>query len=76
MRLTIGNVLWRDCIEKLDANWDAKIGEITKEFPSSTEAFVDLERTVDIWIIDESFPSDSGPRFLKVSLGHKHIEAE
>ena len=66
----------RDRIKKLNANWDAKIGEITKELPCNTEAFVDLERTVDIWVIDESLPSDSSPWFLEKSLDDEHIEIE
>jgi len=60
----IGNVLGRHRVEKLGSHRDAKAGEITQELTGKAETLVDLEGTVEVWIVDETLPSDSRAWFL------------
>jgi len=63
-QLTIRNVLRRDRVKQLRANGDSEVGEVAKKLSSKTETFVDLERAIDIGVVDESFPANGGAGFL------------
>lgn len=58
--------LRRDSVEKLDANGDAHVREVAEELARRPEALVDLERAVDVGIVDEAFPADRCSWFLQM----------
>ena len=60
----ISNILGRDGVEKLRTDRDTQIGKVAQELASQTEAFVDLEGTVKVRVIDEPLPSHSRAWFL------------
>ena len=60
----IGNVLGGDGVEKLGSDRNAQVGKIAQELTSEAETFVDLEGPVEVWVIDETLPSDGRTGFL------------
>ena len=60
----IGDVLGRDGVEELGSDRDTNVGEIAQELTSKAQSLVDLERPVEIWVIDETLPSDGSAWFL------------
>jgi len=63
--LTVGDILWWDGIEQLGTNGYAKVCEVAQKLTSQAQTLVDLERTIDIGVINKTFPSDGSPRFLQ-----------
>lgn len=63
-RLTIGNVLRRNSIQKLRAYRYSKICKIAEQLTSHAKALVDLEGTIDVWVVNKTFPADRGAWFL------------
>ena len=62
----IGGVLGRDGVQKLAAGRQSQLGYVEKKRACDPQPLVDLEAPVQVWIIDEAFPTDCGSRFLKV----------
>jgi hypothetical protein len=62
--LTIGHVLGRDGVQQFTSDRDAQISQVTEQLPGCTEALVDFECPIDIWIVDEPFPAHRSSRFL------------
>jgi len=60
----ISDVLGGDGVEKLGSDRNAQVGKIAQELTSEAETFVDLEGPVEVWVVDETLPSDSRTRFL------------
>ena len=58
------NVLRRNRAEKLQADWNAEVGEVTEKLAGEAKPSVGLERTVYRGIIDEIFPADCRMGFL------------
>lgn len=58
------DVLRGNCVKKLRANGNAKMGEVTKKLTPKTKSLVYLKRTIDGRIIDKAFPADCRTRFL------------
>lgn len=63
----IGKELWGDGVEHFTGNRHAGRCQVAEELARYTEALVDLEGLVDIWVIDQPFPAHSRARFLEVS---------
>lgn len=40
--------------------------EVAEELAGETKALVDFEGTVDVGVVNETFPADSSTRFLEV----------
>ena len=57
-------VLRGNSIEKLRADWNAEVGEVTEELAGEAKPSVDLKRTVYSGIVDEAFPADCRAGFL------------
>ena len=55
-------------IEKLGTNGNTKRSEVAQKLASCTKPLVNLERAIDVRVIDESFPSNSSARFLARKL--------
>lgn len=64
--------LRRDGIEEFAAGGDAEVGDIAEELAGEPEAGVDLEGTVDVWVVDEAFPADGRAGFLDSSYNSEH----
>jgi hypothetical protein len=62
--LTIGYVLWRDGVEQFAPDRYTHLCQIAQELTGSSKAFVDVEGTIDVWVVDETFPSHSCAWFL------------
>jgi len=62
----VSDVLGRDGIKKLGSDGDTKVGKVAQELTSKTEALVDLERPVEVWVVDEPFPPNGCAWFFKV----------
>lgn len=60
----VGDVLRRDGVQKLGSDGNTDVGKITQKLTSLAEAFVDLEGTIEVRIIDETLPSDGGAWFF------------
>ena len=66
----VGDVLGRDGVEQLGADGDAHRGEVAEELAGEAEALVDLERAVNVGVVDEALPADSRARFLDQTVSH------
>lgn len=51
-------------VEKLRANGNADVGEVTEKLPGDAEPLVYLERAVYGRVVDEAFPTNCRARFL------------
>jgi len=60
----VGDVLGGDSVEKLRSDGDADVRKVAQELTSKTQTLVDLERSVEVWIVDEALPSDGCAWFL------------
>ena len=65
-RKTVGQELWRDGVQHLTSNGHALAGQINKKLARGAEALVDLEAVVKVRVVDQTLPSNSGPRFLEI----------
>src|SRR5690606_41447026 len=52
--------------DSFTGNLDARLGEINKELSGNSQSLVDLERLINIWVVDETLPSNGGTRLLEV----------
>jgi len=60
----VGNVLGRDGVEKFGSDGNAEVGKVAQKLTSEAEALVNLEGPIEVWVINETLPSDSGAGFL------------
>jgi len=60
----VSDILGRDGVEKLRSDGDTEVGEVAQELTSEAQTLVDLERPVEVWVVDETFPSDGRAWFL------------
>lgn len=72
-RDTVGKELRGDGIEHFGSNWHSSAGEVNKELSRNPETLVNLERVVDIRIVDQTLPANSCPGLLKVGT-HNNAE--
>jgi hypothetical protein len=56
--------LRRNSAEKLQADWNAEVGEVTGKLAGEAKPSVGLEKTVYRGIVDEIFPADCRVGFL------------
>ena len=73
-RVQVREVLWRDGIEHLARHGHAHAREIEEELARHTQTRVDLERAVQVRVVDQTLPADRGARLFKVRA-HNHHEA-
>ena len=58
------DVLRGNSVEKLRANGNAEMGEVTKKLTRKMKSLIYLKRTIDGRIIDKAFPANRRARFL------------
>jgi len=64
--LTISDILRTNRVQQLGTHRHTQVREITQQLPSNPKTFVDLERAVDIRVVDEAFPTDCCSGFFTV----------
>lgn len=69
----VGQELRRDGIKHLASNGHASSGKVDKELARHTQTLVDLERRVDIGVVDQTLPADGSSRLLQVGT-HNNAE--
>ena len=63
----VGDVLRRDGVEQLGADGDAEVREVAEQLARDAQALVDFEGAVDVGVVDQTFPADSRPWFLRAN---------
>ena len=63
-------VLGADQVEVLGACRQAHVRQVQQQLPGEVQALVDLERIVEVRVVDQSLPANRGPRFLEVDTHH------
>lgn len=63
----VSEELWGDSVEHFAGNRHAGRGQVAEELTGHTEALVDLEGLVDIWVVDQPLPAHSRAWLLEVS---------
>lgn len=66
-RDTVRQELGADGIQHLARNRHPTARQINKHLPADPQSLVDLETLVDVWVVDQTLPSDSRARLLEVS---------
>jgi len=61
----VSDVLGRDGVEKLGSNGVTEASKVAQELTSKAQILVNLESSVEIWVIDEILPSDGRAWFLQ-----------
>ena len=61
----VSGVLGRNGVEKLGSNGDTEESMLALGLTSKAQTLVDLEGSVEIWVIDETLPSDGRAWFLR-----------
>jgi hypothetical protein len=65
-RNKIGEVLGRDGIEEFGSNGNAAVGKVTEELAGNADTLVNLERAVDLGVVDQTLPANSSTGLLAV----------
>lgn len=68
----VGKELRGDGVQHLRSNRHTGGGQIAEKLSGDTKTLVDLERRVDIGIVDETLPADGRARLLKVGSHHNN----
>lgn len=69
----VSEELWGDGVQHLGSNWHAHGGEVAEELAGNAKTLVDLVRLIDIWIVDQTLPSDGCAWLFEVGA---HDDAE
>lgn len=69
----IGEELGGDGVEHFTGDGHAHAGEVGVEFSRNPQALVNLVGLVDVWVVDQTFPTDGGPGLFQVG---SHNDAE
>jgi len=62
----IGQELRRDGVQHLTGKRHTLLGQVNKELSRDAQTLVDLEGVIDIWVVDQTLPSDCCTGLLKV----------
>ena len=62
----VGQVLRRDHVQELAAGRHPHLGQVQQEAAGDGQPLVDLERPVDVRVVDEPLPADGRARLLEV----------
>src|SRR5262245_20320337 len=69
----IGYVLRRCGVEELAPGWHPEIADAQQQLAGYAQAAIDVEASVEIWIVDEALPPYRRPRFFEVDA-HDNLE--
>src|SRR5699024_3898141 len=65
----ISHVLWRNQIQQFDAGGNAVFGQLQQQLPGQADTLVDLERVIQIRVVDQLLPADGRAWFFEI---HAH----
>ncbi|KAH3666290.1 hypothetical protein OGAPHI_004479 [Ogataea philodendri] len=71
-REQIAKELWRNGVQHFTGNRKL-LSQLDEQLSGDSQTLVDVEGSIDIWIVDQSFPTNSGTRLLKVS-SHDNVQ--
>lgn len=63
----VGQKLGGNGIQHLARDWHALVRKVDEQLPRHAQALVDLERIVDVRIVDQTFPAHGGAGLFQVS---------
>src|SRR5580658_3886094 len=66
----IREVLRRNHVEELGAGRHSHLCQIEEEATCNAQSVTDAERFIEVWIVNQPFPTQSSPRFLEVNAHH------
>ena len=66
----IGNVLRRDQIQIFSGGGEAHAVDIQQQLARTAQAFVDVERVVEVGVVNKAFPAHRGTGFLEIHPHH------
>ena len=70
----VRHILGNDRFQDLRRSWHFHFRQLDQQFPGKTQTFFDVERLVQIRVIDQTFPPDGGTGLFKVGAhDHKHL---
>ena len=61
-----GDVLGRYYVEEFGSGGHAHLGQVEEQMAGEAETVVDLEGLIEMWIVDETLPSDGGAGLFKI----------
>lgn len=64
--------LRRDSVQHLACNWQL-LGQLHEQLTGNSQTFVNLERSIDIWIVDQTLPTNSGSWLFEV-CSHDNVK--
>ena len=66
----ISGVLRGDCVQHLASNRDTQVSDVAQQLAGNADSLVDVVRVIDVGVVDQSLPADSGTGLLEVSPHH------
>ncbi|MNF39686.1 hypothetical protein D3C84_206650 [compost metagenome] len=67
-------VLRGDRVEGFGGGWQAHLGQVAEQLAADVQAVLDLERVVEVRVVDQALPADGGARLLEVHA-HDQVQA-
>ncbi|MNF99570.1 hypothetical protein D3C84_824740 [compost metagenome] len=66
-------VLRGDRVEGFGGGWQAFFGQVQQQLATDVQAILDLERVVQVRVVDQAFPADGGAWLLEI---HAHDQIQ
>ena len=66
----IGDVLRRDQVQIFGGGGEAHAVDIQQQLARTAQAFVDVERVVEVGVVNKAFPAHRGTGFLEIHPHH------
>ena len=70
----VGDVLRRDRLQHFGGGGQAHFGDAKQNAAGDAQAFADIERVVQVRIVDQPLPADRGARLFEIDA-HQHEQA-
>ncbi|MNZ48630.1 hypothetical protein D3C78_663780 [compost metagenome] len=66
-------VLRGNRVERFGGGRQAHFGQVQQQFAADVQAILDLERVIQVRVVDQAFPADGGARFFEI---HAHDQVQ
>ncbi|MNF66277.1 hypothetical protein D3C85_815770 [compost metagenome] len=64
-------ILWRDRVEGFGSGWQAHFRQVTQQLATDVQAVLDLERVVQVRVVDQALPAHGGTWLFEVHAHHQ-----
>ncbi len=64
-------VLRRNRVQRFGGGGEPHLGQVQQQFATDVQTVLDLERVVQVRVVDQAFPTDSGTRLLEIDAHHQ-----